>query len=125
MEENLRKSLYKIILYCIKVIPYIVTVCYILYTALSFCSIYVEAIGYIAHLSILSWLFFYLCSFAFKFCILHRLPLYYILCNEIVNFSSFYIKIDINTWYILMLHSIILGIFILLYVWLSKRKKIN
>lgn len=125
MEENLRKSLYKIILYCIKVIPYIVAMCYILYTALSFCSVYIEAIGYIAHLSILSWLFFYLCSFAFKFCILHRLPLYYILCNEIVNFSSFYIKIDINTWYILMLHSIILGIFILLYVWVSKRKKIN
>lgn len=108
------KMLCRLILYMLKVIPYVIAVGYIAYTGFAFYNIDLPIIGYIVHLSVLPWLFLYLSSLAFKFCYVHRLPLYYVLVNDSITVLDYYIGIPLDVYQLMMLHSVILGIFILL-----------
>ena len=89
--DLLQKSLYKIELYIIKVIPYILALFYLINTALSYFYIDIPLISYIAGVSLLPLLFFYITSFVFRFCIYHRLPIYYIFGNWIIIVSDYYL----------------------------------
>lgn len=112
---NLNRTWYKILLILIKTIPYFIAVGYILYTIFSFIGLSVDTIGYFIHTSFICWVFIYLCSWVFEFCIVHRLPLYYILVNDIISIIDEYIGIPLSTFNLLIFHSVILGIFIVLY----------
>ena len=87
----LQKSLYKIELYIIKVIPYILALFYLINTALSYFYIDAPLISYIAGVSLLPLLFFYITSFVFRFCIYHRLPIYYIFSNWVITVLDYYL----------------------------------
>lgn len=116
MENSVTKSLYKIELYLIKIIPTIIAGCYLLNNVLSYFNIETPILSAIGGLSILPWTFLFISSFVFKFCIYHRLPLYYILVSDIINYIDLYIgiPIDINDFFVL--HLTIAGFFILLIV---------
>ena len=85
VEENLNKTLYKSILFLLKVIPYVLAFIYIVYTAFAFFNIDLIFLGYLAHMSVLPWVFLFLASYVFRFCTVHRLPLYYILVNDTIT----------------------------------------
>lgn len=89
--DLLQKSLYKIELYIIKVIPYILALFYLINTALSYFYVDIPLISYIAGVSLLPLLFFYITSFVFRFCIYHRLPIYYIFSNWVITVSDYYL----------------------------------
>lgn len=93
----LQKSLYKIELYIIKIIPYILALFYLLNTTLSYFYIDIPLISYIAGVSLLPLLFFYITSFVFRFCIYHRLPIYYIFINWIITVLDYYL--DFTKYY--------------------------
>ena len=80
-QKSLNKALYKIELYIIKAIPYVLALFYLLNTTLSYFYIEWPIISYIAGVSLLPLIFFYITSFVFKFCVYHRLPIYYIFVN--------------------------------------------
>ena len=90
--SRLQKSLYKIELYIIKIIPYILALFYLLNTTLSYFYIDIPLISYIAGLSLLPLLFFYITSFVFRFCIYHRLPIYYIFINWLITILDYYLN---------------------------------
>ena len=113
-DKELSKVLYKLFITGIKYIPVIITILYILNTALAFIGIDIPFISIIGGMSILTWLFLYIASFVFKYCKYHRLMLYYIALNDITNLIDYYINIPISTFNLMMFHSILLGIFILL-----------
>ena len=117
VERNVNKALYKIELLLIKIIPFIIMFFYILNSILSYFNIDILLLSIISGMSILSWLFLFISSFVFRFCIYHRLPLYYILITDIINYYDNIIGIPINNRSLFVLNIIIIGVFILLIVY--------
>lgn len=124
VEASLRsKYLYKIEISIIKYIPFLIAGIYFINTFLSLFGIEAVLCSYIAGLSFLPWLFLLLSSFVFRFCSYHRIPLYYIIVNDVINITDEYIGIPIdNKWYII-LHLILFSLcFITVF---ALRKKCN
>ena len=110
------KTLYKIELLLIKVIPYIIACFYFANSTLSYYNIDLPILSFIAGTSILTLLFLYISSFVFRFCIYHRLPIYYIIISDIINFYDLYIGIPISNKAFLVINMTIAGIFIFLII---------
>lgn len=116
VENSVTKALYKIELYLIKIIPVIIMFCYVTNSILSYYKIDNIMLSTIGGLSILTWIFLYVSSFVFKFCIYHRIPLYYILVADIINYYDYLVGIPMSDKSLLVLHLIIVGISLLLIV---------
>lgn len=114
-EKQAKSINHKSFLIYLKYIIHLITFCYILYTLFGFLGIDLIAISYFAHLSILPWISLYLCSKKFKYCYVHRLPLYYIAINEILTVADNYIGIPLSVFNLLVLHLILIGILIISY----------
>ena len=124
VEASLRsKYLYKIEVSIMKYIPFLIAGIYFINTFLSLFGIEAVVCSYIAGLSFLPWLFLLLSSFVFRFCSYHRVPLYYIIVNDVINITDEYVGIPIdNKWYII-LHLILFSLcFITVF---TLRKKCN
>lgn len=123
-EVNLRsKTLHKAEILLLKFIPFIVAIIYFINTVLSIYIIDVPILSYIAGISLLPFIFILLSSFVFKFCVYHRIPLYYILVNDTLNTIDSYYDIPVENRTFLILHLTIFFIcFIAIFV---LRKKCN
>jgi hypothetical protein len=117
-EEKLRKSVHKLLLLTLKVIPIITSVCYLLNTLLSYIGIDFPVLSHISGMSLFTWVFIFIATIVFKFCIYHRMFLYYILINDILNIIDYYIGIPITTSNLIMLHLTIAGVFLFLILYL-------
>lgn len=104
-------------------LPYIAALFYLITTILSYFKIDVVVFNTISGQSILSLLFMWVSSYVFKFCIYHRLPIYYMLINDMLSYYDWYVGIPINNKELLVLHVIIAGItmFVILYLYLKSR----
>lgn len=125
--ESLRnKSLYKTLLILLKYIPIIISLFYIVNTLGALFGIDLPVLSNIAGMSLLTWVFMYLAALVFKFCIYHRMFLYYILVTDIINIINYYIGIPVDSYGIVMIHSVVIGIllFIILYFYVKHNKKV-
>ena len=125
-ENSLRnKSLYKIELYLLKVIPILIAAIYLINTVLSYYDIILPVLSYIGGLSLIPIVFIYLSSYVFKFCSYHRVFLLYIVINDLINLVDYYYTIPISDWQLLVLHVSIAGIsvFIILYLYVKSHRK--
>ena len=77
-------TLYKIEVYLLKILPLLMAGLYFLNTVLSYLNLDYEVISYLAGVGIIPLLFLYISSYCFKFCSYHRMPLHYIVANDIV-----------------------------------------
>ena len=126
MVENLKsKTLYKIELGLLKVIPMILALTALLNSILSYFGIDLYILSYIGGVSIFTMLFLYLSSYVFKFCEYHRIFLHYIVSTWIINIIDYYVGIPISDLEYLCLQMIIAGIslFIILYLYVKSHKK--
>lgn len=124
VEERLRsKFLYKIELVGIKLIPMIIALAYFIDTILDAYEIDVEFLSHLFGLALLPWCFLLLSSFVFRFCLFHRLPLYYIALNHLISLIDYYIGIPVELKAWVVGHIAILFIFILWMVVLHIKKK--
>ena len=105
----------------------LISIFYMLNTVLCWIEIDTPVISNIAGVSILTWLFLYLSSIVFQFCIYHRMFLYYILVTDIINIYDFYLGIPISTVQLLSVHSVIISVllFLLLYIHIKNHDKNN
>ena len=124
VEEKLKsKFLYKIELYLIKIIPFILaTVCFI-NTTLSYFYVDVTFLSYLGGTSILPLIFLYISSYVFRFCFYHRLPLHYITVNTILNLVDEYIGIPLSDRSLYAIYLIITFVFVILFVYEHCRKR--
>ena len=128
MVENLKsKTLYKIELGLLKVIPMILALTALLNSILSYFGIDLYILSYIGGISIFTMLFLYLSSYVFKFCEYHRMFLHYIVSTWIINIIDYYVGIPISDLEYLCLQMIIAGIslFIILYLYVRSHKKLT
>lgn len=128
-EERYVKSKlgYKLLILAIKYIPLIITLFYILNQLLYWFNIDTPVISNIAGVSLLTWIVLFLSAIVFKFCIYHRLFLYYILISDLITIYDFYIGIPLNTRTILEIQSVLIGILIfsILFTYLKTYDKSN
>ena len=122
--ESLRsKVLYKTEILIIKFIPFILSISYFINTALSIYKIDIPFLSYMTGISLLPWLFILLSSFVFRFCIWHRIPLYYILVNDLLNIIDSVWEIPIKNRSYLGIHIVLF--FICFITIFALRKKCN
>ena len=119
VEKSRRSSLQKLLLLVLKYIPMGIALCYMLNTML-----YIEPLSNIAGVSLLTWIFLYLASIAFEFCSYHRMFLWYILIDDILNIADYYWNIPISTDNLIRIHNILAGItlFIVLILYVKDNK---
>lgn len=122
----LSRNLYKVLLLILKVIPMLCALGCLLNTILAYVGIDVPVLSYIGSMSVLTWTFILIASFVFKFCIYHRIFLYYILIIDVIDTIDYYIGIPISDYNLLVLHIIITGtiLFLILYFYVRNHKNI-
>lgn len=113
-EGNLNKVLYKMILYSVKVIPMIISGIYLLNTVLSYCNIDLPLFSYIVQFLFIG--FFYIASYAFKFCAWHRMFIHYITLVLLLNIIDYHIGIPLSDRNILAGYLIISIVFLIITV---------
>lgn len=121
MEESLNKSIYRIGLYLLKILPMLMAFLYLLNTVLSYFKIDYDAISYLAGVGIIPLIFLYVASYMFRFCSYHRMFLHYIVVNDIVCWVDYNYTLPVSDRGYLLLHFIIAGIFLFLVLYLKKR----
>lgn len=119
------KYLYKLLLIMLKYIPILITVVYMINAVLNLLGVSISLLEKIAGMSLLTWTFMYLASSVFKFCIYHKLFLYYILTTDLINIINCHFVIPNYICKILLALMILLGIilFMSLYAYVENNKK--
>lgn len=126
MVENLNnKTLYKVFLLLLKVIPMLISFLMVLNTFLSYLYINAELLSIFGGVSFLTIVFLYISSYVFKFCNYHRMFIHYITVQWIVNLIDYYVRIPLSDSYFMLLGLTIFGIFlfIILYLYVTSNKK--
>lgn len=102
-----------------------IALCYLLNTLAAIFSFNCQILSHIAGMSLITWIFLYLATIVFKFCAYHRMFLWYILTNDIINIIDYYLNIPINDSQIIAMNCSIAGImlFIILYLYVRSNKK--
>ena len=104
-EEKLETSLkHKELLVLIKFSPHFIAILYAIYNLASIFDIDLITLGYMVHLSIFPWTTYLFLSKLFRYCWIHRLPLYYILCSEILTIGDNFLNYTIQESNIICLH---------------------
>ena len=112
----LDKTLYKLELLLLKYLSVTIGLCYLLNSILSYFGIDIILFSFIAGLSILPTIFILVSSFVFKFCIYYRLPIYYVIISDIINYYDLYIGISISNRMLFITNMITAGICIFLMI---------
>lgn len=120
-EESLKVSLYKIEVYLLKIIPVILAIGDLANTLLSLFEISAPVISYIGGISFLSLAFLYISSYVFRFCEWNRMPLHFIVVNNLINIYDWYIGIPIGLIDMLLVELVLVEITIILTVYLHER----
>lgn len=116
----------KIFLILTKYIPHLIGVMYIIYTIGEFYEFDMLPLGYMFTLTILPWIYFYSASIALEFCYVHRLPLYYVLADELLLTIDYYFKIPVDVYTLFLIHKVLIGIIICCYTYYYiKRNEIH
>lgn len=105
MENSLKHKSYLIIT---KYIPHILAFFYAIYTLLGCFGIDALVISYFVHVSVFTGVYMYATSIIFRFCYVHRLPLYYIGINELVTVIDYYLNIPIDDLTLLAFHLLVI-----------------
>ena len=127
VEESLRsKTLYKIEIGLLKIIPMVLAGIYISNTILSyFLDIDLVLLSYIGGISLLPLIFLYLSSYVFRFCIYHRVFLHYISINEIILILDTHIGLPVSDleYFCLQMSIFGLSLFLFLYLYVKSNKE--
>ena len=124
MAEKLpERSLYKITIWVLKVIPMLLALIAILNMLFSFIGVELSILSMIGGISLLPLLFIYLASYAFRFCEYHRMFLHYVLANNILTDVDYYIGLPISNAALLMVHIMLIGLFLFLVLYYYRKER--
>ena len=116
-----RLMLHKLMLICIKYIPCLLAVLYIINNILYIIGIKFIFISCISYLSLIPIIFMLLTSFTFQFCIYHRLPLYYIIGDDMFSYLIYNNILNMSIGITLAIQILLLGITIISAAYLKNK----
>lgn len=114
VEKYPERSIYKLLLGTLKVIPMLMALSTICGMLLDFFGIGGSFFSFFGGISFLPLVFIYLASYAFRFCVYHRMFLHYVLANNILTFLDYYIGLPFKNETLFMMHLFLIGIFLFL-----------
>lgn len=113
----------KFVVYLIKIIPMLLALLALLNTVFSYYGIDLPILSYLGGVSVLTLLLLYLLSYAFKFCMYHRLFLHYMTLNWILNIYDYHIGIPMSDKSVYIFYLVITGIFTFLALYYHQKCK--
>jgi hypothetical protein len=113
-EERLNKSIYKIELWLIKTVPFLMAGCTFVNCILSYFGINFDFLSYFGGVSILTIILLYVSSVAFKFCKWQRMPIHYVTLNCILNTYDYYCGIPVGDRDLIIIYFVITFVFLML-----------
>lgn len=122
---EISKTLTKIVRIIVKYIPFVIGSMYFIQSILFCFGIVIPRLTITYRFSILSLICMLAMSVLLKFCIWHRLPLYYGASIDIINTIDYYITIPISNKSMLVWYLVITGVFILIGVYLKNRNNVK
>ena len=123
VERFPEKSLYKLLLVVLKVIPMLLALSAMIGMILDFFGKDSSIFSFIGGVSLLPLLFLYLASYVFRFCEYHRMFLHYVVANNALTYTDYYIGLPIDNATLFMLHVFLIGIFLFLVLYFYRREK--
>lgn len=115
------ERLHKLFLIIVKYLPFIIGIIYFLIAILNCFGIECIVLTNLIFISPISALFILAASFTFKFCIWHRLPIYYCMMLETIGFIDYYAPLLISNNLMLLIHLSITILTILIGMYLKNR----
>lgn len=113
-EAGLNKTMCKIMMRLLKIIPIIMAVLCFLNTTLFCFGISIDCLSFVGGASFLTLLFLYISSYVFKFCIYHRLCLHYVTVMNLISIIDMYVGIPVDTIGLFLVDSLIAVTFLCL-----------
>lgn len=121
VENSRSRVLHKFFLVFLKIIPMVMAGLYLLNTVLSYFDIDYSIVSYLTGLGLIPWLFILVASYALKFCVHHRLFLWYIVANDLVCWIDYNFELPVSDRGYLLLHFIVAGLFLFLILYFHQR----
>lgn len=115
--------LHKTLIYLLKIIPMLLASIAMLNTVLSYWNIDIPLLSYIGGVSLFPLFFLYLASYAFKFCLYHRMFLHYITITWVLNIIDYYYGIPISNKAMFLVYMFISGVFLFIILYLHLKEK--
>lgn len=128
MSECLKsKSLYKLDLFLLKLLPVIMSFSYIFNLTCAYYGWELQAFPHFLGITVPPLLFMYISSYVFKFCSYHRMFIHYITFVEFLSIIDYYWGIPVSDKFICELHYIVTYIFmgLALILYIKKKRKDN
>lgn len=127
--EELSRVQVKLAKIIVKYSPIVISGFYFISAIFSCFGIGVGWMVPIYYMSLIPFVCVIACSKLLKFCVWHRLPLYYSIVVDLINAIDFYFMIPIGSKWMLLIYLIVTGIFVLSGAYLknkyNKRKPQN
>ena len=123
VERSRQVRLHKVTIGVLKIIPILLALCSILNMLFDFFGIDSWILSLIGGISVLPLLFLYLASYAFHFCVYHRMFLHYILVNNLMSCIDYYIGLPISNLVLFSFHMFLVGLFLFLILYFYRREK--
>lgn len=117
------RRVYKLLIGALKIIPMVLAITTMTGTLFSFFNINPSVLSFIGSVSLFPLIFLYLASYAFRFCIYHRMFLHYIVANNILVYADYFFGIPVSNLSLFMIHSVFIGLFLFLVLYFYKREK--
>ena len=105
-----------------KYLPVTIALVYFIVSILHCIGISLIIIPNLFYMSPITALFIICASFAFKFCIWHRLPIYYALILQLIAVIDYYSKVNISNSIMLFIYFMLTITFILLGMYFKNKK---
>ena len=125
MQKISKKSLYKVVLLLLKVLPMLLAALCFIYTIFACFGIELRILSFIGGMSLIPTVFILLTSVVFEFCIYHRLFVYYYITANIINILDYYFKFTINDLKFLAIQLLIAFVFLVLILYFYLREHRN
>ena len=122
-ERYPERRVYKLLIGTLKIIPMVLAITTMTGTLFSFFNINPSVLSFMGSVSLFPLIFLYLASYAFRFCIYHRMFLHYIVANNILVYADYLFGIPVSNISLFMIHSVIIGLFLFLVLYFYKREK--
>lgn len=112
---------HKLFLIILKYIPILIGIAYFIASVFSCFGIYLVVLNTIFYMSPITALFILIASATFKFCIWHRLPIYYALLLHGISILDYYTPLTLTNSLILFVYLLITIMFILIGLYLKNK----
>lgn len=119
----MRQNLYKLEILLLKILPVICAICTFINSIVFVSYSTYLILASMFYVSLIPWIFMYVSSFVFKFCKWHRMPLYYILTNNIFTIIYYCLNIPNSTF--IIINIILFGLFAILMAYFKNKQHVK